>query len=707
MDDQLPPAIKSEVAGPSIKDIFFKYLRFLPLFIISVALSLLVAYLYLRYTTEIYSSTGALVIKDEKNSKQGGDPKFNELFSGGVKNIQSEIEYIRSRPLMERVVKSLNLNFAYEAKGRFKNLNLYDISPFHIEAVRLNDSIMPFALNIKFENEKTFSINNEKGLYALGQNFSTPHGIFRLVRNQQSTFSDEYNVTWQSTTSRAINLTNDLLVAPKTQGTGIITILLESTSPILAADVVNKLMEEYQVATIEDKNITTRQTIDFIDGRLRIVSRELDSITNNLLAYQKLNKLINPEAQSAEYLAKLSETDKLLNDQKIQIDIAQNIGAYLGSQGNAFNVVPSSLGIQDATLNTLIAGYNVTQLERKALIDGNVPRGNIAVQQKEDLLEKLRRSILENLRNLRSAYGSSINQLRQQNSYVQDQIRTLPEKQQNFIEIQRQQQGKQEMYNFLMARREESAISLAATISDTKVLEKAAPEYAPVKPKRRSVQLIAFAIGLLLPALVIFILEVLNDKVTSKQDVERLTSATILGEVGHSFANNTLIVTTNSRSVVAEQFRIIRSNLQYIVHNIKKPVILVTSTFSGEGKSFISTNIGSVMALAGKRTIILEFDIRKPKILTHLGMTKKPGLTNYLLGKVTLQDLPVSVPEQENLFVLPCGPVPPNPAEMLLDEKLADLFVYLRQNFDVIIMDTAPAGMVSDAITLSKYADCT
>jgi capsular exopolysaccharide synthesis family protein len=217
----------------------------------------------------------------------------------------------------------------------------------------------------------------------------------------------------------------------------------------------------------------------------------------------------------------------------------------------------------------------------------------------------------------------------------------------------------------------------------------------------------AIAIGLILPALFIFVLELLNDKVNGRSDVEKLTTAAILGEVGHSYAEGGLAVTPNNRGYVAEQFRIIRSNLQYVLHGIEKPVILVTSSFSGEGKSFISTNFSSVMALTGKRTIVLEFDIRKPKVLALLNMPKKPGLTNFILGKAALQDLPVPVEGHPNLFVLPCGPVPPNPAELLLDEKFNDLFTYLRQNFDVVVIDTAPVGMVSDAMTLSKFAHAT
>jgi capsular exopolysaccharide synthesis family protein len=235
----------------------------------------------------------------------------------------------------------------------------------------------------------------------------------------------------------------------------------------------------------------------------------------------------------------------------------------------------------------------------------------------------------------------------------------------------------------------------------------AVPNSTPVSPNRRTTQILAILIGLVIPTLIIVVIELMNDKVTSRTDIERISDATILGEVGHSQDNQTLVVTFGNRKVIAEQFRILRSNLQFVIASVPKPVIMVTSSFSGEGKSFISTNMGAVMALAHKKTIILEFDIRKPKVLTGLGLPKQSGLTNYILGTATLDELPVLVPGYDNLFVLPCGPIPPNPSELLLDNKLITLFDYLREHFDVVIMDTAPVGMVSDAMTLSKFADCT
>lgn len=707
MEDQFQPA-KTETGGLNIKEIFAKYIRFLPLFIISVVLSLFIALMYLRYATPIYTTSGVMVIQQDEGPQGGEDEKFQQLFSSNrAKSIQSEIEYLRSRKLMERVVRSLNLNTTYYSVGKIKEQNVYKASPFQLDIIKLRDTFAGFNLIFDFKNNQSFHIDKGTKPHSFGQSFETAQGVFRLIRNRFADLNQEYRINWQPTSAVAGAFTQKLVIAPKAQGTSILTLSLESENPFLAADVVNQLMLEYQSATIEDKNVTTNQTLVFIDDRLRKISHELDSVTAVMLAFQKENNLIDFEAQSASYFSRIEESDKLMNEQRLQLEVAMMLDSYLRNRRNNYTTTPSSLGLADPTLNALIASYNVVQLERRALIDGNVPVTNPKVQQQEDQIEKLRQSILENIRNIQANINASINDLEAKNISAQSQMRSLPAKQQNLIDIKRQQESKLAVYNFLQEKREESAISLAATISDTKVLEEAMPNGTPVKPNHRSTKMIAIIVGLAIPALFIFILEVLNDKVNSRNELQKLTVLTILGEVGHSYKNDTLIVTPNDRGFVAEQFRIIRSNLQYVLNNIPKPVILVTSSFSGEGKSFISTNIGGVMALAGRRTIVLEFDIRKPKILSQLNISKRAGLTNYLLGKAELKDLPIRVEASENLYVLACGPVPPNPSELLLDEKLNDLFVYLKQNFDVVIMDTAPVGMVSDAMTLSKYANAT
>jgi tyrosine-protein kinase Etk/Wzc len=702
---------KTEQPGMSIKELLHKYVRFLPFIIICVAFSLLGAYLYLRYTTLTFRSTGALVVKEDNGSGGGGagpgGDRFQQMFVlDNSINIKNEIEIIRSRQLLKRVIEDLGLNYTYFVKGKIKESNIYTASPIKLETFEIADSTIFFQLGIDVLDAKTFRLNGDQKPIAFGQVFETDKGVFRLTRNPVASLSNEYRVVWKPTDEVANELGSKLVVAPG-GATGIIQIAYEATNADLAADLINQLMKEYQVATREDKNETNRRMLDFIDGRLKGVERELDSVTRRLLAYQRENNLINSESQSAGYFSKIEETDEEINKERVQDYFAQMIDSYLGDRKNKYDLVPSSFTLNDGTLGALIGAYNVAQLERKALIDANVPETNPTVKQKEAEIERLRINILESLRNLRKAIVANINRLQQTNTRALTELRSLPIKEQNLMEIKTQHETKQAVYNLLLEKREQTAISLAGTISNMKVIEEARANTVPVKPNRKNTLMIAALVGLALPALFIFGSEMLNDKVNSRQDVEKMTNVPIVGEIGHSFEKEPLVVRPNHRGLVAEQFRILRSNLQYILPHVQKPVLMVTSSFSGEGKSYISTNMGAVMALANKKTIILEFDIRKPKVLSHLGIPKKPGIINYLLGKASLEELPIPVEGYDHLYVMACGPVPPNPSELLLDEKLDLLFTYLKQNFDVIIIDTAPVGMVSDAMSLSRYADAT
>ena len=509
--------------------------------------------------------------------------------------------------------------------------------------------------------------------------------------------------------SAAAVFAGGIQVTPKSQGTGILNISMQNSNPRLAADVINQLMDEYGGFTRELKKRTADSSLTFIEARLLMFGRELDSVQDKLLQYSQQNNLIDIEQQSSAFFGNIGEADKAINEQQLQMNTADFIEIYLRDQKNVYSpvLVPSSLGLGDATLNALVNNYNLLQIERQGLLDGNVPSGNPVIVEINEQIEKMRVSLLENLSNIKRSYLKTISTIRQSSSQAEAQLKTLPFKEKGFLDIKRQVDGKQILFNIMLQKREETALSRAATIENSQIVEQAYVPGTPIKPKKRSIQLLAILIGLAIPALFVFAGEVLNDKVSTRFDVEKITSAPILGEVGHSFTGKSLVVNKTTRSMVAEQFRIIRSNMQYIIGSTEKATILVTSSYSGEGKSFISTNVGAVMALAGKKTIILEFDIRKPKVLSGLGIPKGPGITNFLIGKSGLQELIKQVPDHENLFVLGCGPVPPNPSELLLDRRVGEMFSWLKENFDVVIIDTAPVGMVSDAQTLGKFADCT
>lgn len=673
-----------------------------------MALSLLGAYLYLRYATPVYRSASALLVK---GSGSGDDEpvndRFNQLFVLDHSiNIQSEIELIKSKPLMEQVVKKLGLNFQYYSKGKIDDVHHYGDMPFRVDVLELQQPSQEFVLNLHFAPDGSFSLEGDTRRLVFGQPFQTPQGRFVVVKLPNAGLGQAYRAEWWPTGKLAAELTNKLMVVPK-GGTGILNLMLEATHPQLAADVLNQLMREYQVATIEDKNETKRQTITFVNDRLQVVSRELDSLTSLLLAYQQEANLLDASGQSAAFLARIDAIDEQARAQDAQVAIARIIENYLQDSRNNFTVVPSSLGLADGTLNSLISAYNLAQLERKNLLDGRVPAGNARVQQMEKSIEQLRLNILEALRNLVSAIRTNTNRINREKNTVTAQARQLPVQEQELLELKRQLEMKQAVFKILMEKREESAISLAATISNIKVVEAAAPAPLPLRPEKGSAKLIALFIGLALPAAFIFIKELLNNKINSRTDLEKLTSAPVLAEIGHTYATELLVARSGNRSMVAEQFRTLRSNLQYVLAGKQGAVILVTSTSSGEGKSFVSANLGAVLAMAGKKNIVLELDIRKPNILQKMGMGRKPGLTNWLVGKVAMESLPVPVEGYDNLDVLPCGAVPPNPSELLLNPRMEELFQYLRSRYDAVVIDTAPVGIVSDALNLARFADTT
>jgi len=709
MEDQVTKSInenRKELWNLSFRDLFYKYVRFLPLFVLSVALSLLVAFLYLRYTIPIYNVGGTMNIKVEQQGRSS-DIIEDVLANNKAQNILSEIEVLKSSPLMQRVVDSLKLQFSYYIKGKIKkNVNIYRQGPFIVEALQIADSSRSFSMKIKFLNENQIRINDEVTA-SFGQGFKNSNGVFRIVRTGGNISSNDYSVIWQPTAIAAGAYAGGIYVVPKTPGTGILSIGMRTPNPLLGADIINRLMLEYGSYSIEEKKQSSGQILDFIDGRLADYGKRLDSLQGDLLDYQLRNNLIDQEAQSTKGWTVLSETDKAINEQTERLNISSIVDEYLKDKRNEFSKVPSTLNIDDITFTQLVTEYNKAQIDRQLLLNSNVPVNNPVVKEIEGQIEKLRTSILENIKNIKSSMNGSISRLRNLSSQNQVQLRAMPAKVKELAEKKAQVESNQGMYKILQEKREETAISQASTIASSNIINQAYPSTTPIKPNKRAIQILAILLGISLPALFIFAGEVLNDKVTTRFDIEKITQVPILGEIGHSYSESTLVVSKSTRSMVAEQFRIIRSNLQYVLSKKEKPCILVTSSFSGEGKSYVSTNMGAVLGLAGKKTIVLEFDIRKPKVLSGLGIAKGPGITNFLVGKGELANMIKPVPEHENLFVLGCGPVPPNPSELLLDSRLDEMFAWLKDNFDVVIIDTAPVGMVSDAMTLGKYADCT
>ncbi len=697
-----------DLGNLSIKDLFFKYVRFLPVFLVSVAVFLLVAYLYLRYSTPIYRVGGTLTFKMENTGGRGD--KFNDIFlAKSINDVQTEIEILKSQPLMERAIDSAKLQTNYFAVGKIKSLNIYKSCPFRLEIFELDDSSRSFSLNVLFVNNEQFRINKEKNTFSLGQIFKNAYGVFRLSKLPGVNIgkNKEFNVTWSPTTMQAGVYAPMIRVSPKIAGSNIYYIQIDYTNAQLGADIINNLMREYLKASIEDKNVTINQTLDYINQQLSKLETDLDSIVKEHIALKKKYNLSDVDAQTKNYFNITTDADKLINEQLIKIQVIDIIEQYLKNAANNFEKVPSSLGVDDPSVDEQVQAYNRLQAERKNMLANNIAEAHPQVVAKNQEIEIARKNLLEALQNVKKLTQTVIDSYNSRSNTAENRIKSIPEQLQELLEIERKKDSKLYLLKFLQEKREETAMSLASTISNSKILQLAYSTDIPIKPNRKGIQLLAIILGIGFPAMFIFFREIVNDKINTRYDIIKITEAPILGEVGHSYSSSSMMVSKTNRSMVSEQFRIIRSNLQYILNKVEKPVIMITSSFSSEGKSFITTNLGGVMALAGKKTVILEFDIRKPKLFAGLKLASPNGITKYLVGKSKFEDLPVKVPGFENLYAISCGPVPPNPSELLLDSRVSELFDWLRANFEVVILDTAPVGMVSDAMTLGKFADST
>lgn len=694
----------------SVKDFLMRYVRYLPLFIFSIAIALIIAYAYLRYSTPLYSARATMLIKTDKSSP-GLGKEFDEVyFTGGRGNVTNEIEILKSLTLAKRVAASLNLQKKYYVKGNIKTTLSYPLGPVSLSIVKLADSTKPIGFEINIVNENEFTFANAPAVkYRFGQPFEQPGGTFVIAKNAalfDNLHYKDHILTWEPLESAAFNVLGGLGVAPVKDQSNILSVTYLGTHPQLGKDILNQLMEEYSKQNVEDKNQTAARTVSFVNERLNLITRELGDVEKDLQKYKQQNNVVNLESQSQLYLSTQSDLDKQSSQLEVQKHILGYLQEYMGNEQNKFEVVPTSLGIEDATLNDLIRMYNELQLKRESQVK-TTTANNLTVKVMDDQLEKLRKNILENLNNLKSTFDLRINTINQKNQQYNSRINSVPIKEKELLEITRQQGIKQSLYLFLLQKREETAISLAATVSNSQVVDAAIGSDIPVLPSPKNVKMLAVFLGLVIPVAFIYIRELLNDKISNRLDITKITNAPIYGEIGHSHNKQTLLVRKNNRDVITEQFRMIRSNIQYMVNNNTKPVILVTSTFSGEGKSFISVNTGAVLALAGKKTVVLEMDIRKPKISQNLELSRAKGISNFLVGNMPVESLAQPVPDIDNLYVISCGPIPPNPSELLLNEKLGELFAYVKSAFDVVIIDTAPVGLVSDAFTLGKYADST
>lgn len=699
----------------NIREILAKYAYHWPVFALGILICLIAAFFYLRYAEEIYDVNSTLLIKDEKKGgmSSSGDILNDLDIFGGPKVVDNEIEILKSKTLMRKVVERLNLIITFRSEGRVINSDIYSSKPVNIIVVNL-DSLYGKTLNLSFPTNKTYLLEDQrtgkKNTGELNQLQRNDFGVYKIetTKNFASGQKKELNIIVTDPEVVIDQCLKNLDVTLASKQSAVLNLNFQTGVIQKGKDILNTLIQVYNEAALTDKNKTTQSTIDFIDERLKLISGELTDVEKDVEGFKSNLGLTDISSEANLYLENVKSNDAKLNEINLQISAIKDIQRYINSE-TAQEKLPSTLGINDPVLLGQITKLSELQLQRDQLL-ATTTSSNPLVEPLIKQIETTRAGIKSNIENIYSSLENTKKELKSNDSQFQGSIKKIPGQERQLISIKRQQNIKESLYLYLLQKKEEAALSYASAVADSRVVDAAFAKANPVKPKRSLTYLMALILGVVMPIGYVYGKDLMNNKVTSTSEISKLTSTPVLGELFYEKGNEAIVVEASSRKAIAEQFRAIRTNLQFVHgkrENNKGFVTLLTSSMSGEGKSFVGSNIAAALAIAGKKTVLLELDLRKPKVSKYLNLNNKLGLSNYLIGRATLSDIIQPSNINSNLMVIGSGPVPPNPSELLIGDEIEELFTHLRENFDEIIVDTPPIGLVTDAQILSRLSDAT
>lgn len=704
-----------QFSGTDLKRILGRIGRYWYLLVLGSLVALCLAYLYLQYyAVPEYKVYSTLLIKDNSGGQIGASADaLNELTSfKSVNSIDNEIEVLKSRSMMDRVVRELNLYTSFYQQGRIKNTELYGQQvPVRVVIGQLGATMPGKSVLLHLRPGNTFSLEEQPGTaatYIYGQAITRPYGSFTVVKaDSLMAPAGELLLTFNNITQVADHYSQAVMVQTINQKANVLDISLTDPQPAKAKAIINKLVEVYNKETIEDKNQTVSNTLNFLDERLKMLTAELSGVEKSVEHYKSENGVTDIATQATDFTSQASTYNKQLSDWAIQIGVLESIERYLNSSASRNSTVPSSLGIKDETLLTLIANFNALQLERERMLRTIQPGSEMA-RNLDEQLASLRANILENLRNIKQGLQITSSKLRASFGQYESKIKRVPVLERELRSISRPEEIKRNLYTYLLQKREENALALAATTSDARVIDPALGGDLPVSPNSRAVYLMALVLGLVLPAAGIYATGLLNNRVQLQQDVVGATNAPVLGEITHNDQAETVVVRAGSRTPIAEMFRLLRANLNYLTRDKHNVVMLVTSSVSGEGKTFFSINLGASFSLTDKRVVLVDLDLRNPSVASDLGLGKTLGVTDYLASDtLTIADIICTSPNLPQLAVISAGQVSPNPSEMLMSAKFVHFMHELKDSFDCIILDTPPVGQVADAYVLNQFVDQT
>lgn len=727
------PQQSNEEQAIDIKQLVFIFLNHWYLFLIGAVVALAVGFVINRYSPNVYQTSGTVLIKDAQSGFDATDIMTNGNFRG-YQNVDNEMSILKSYALKDRAVKKMNIEVTYMEKGRIATRELYKATPFTVEF----DRAVPQAVGLEYN---IVSLGEDKiVLHATSEGYNKYDFILskitqssmqkvdvtteckpgEMVDNEYNRFrivlNDNYNPEvdnnrklsfWFNSYANLVRQNSSYSVSPTTKQSSVLSVIASGYNTQKIIDFTNTLMNEYVVRGLEKKNVVSENTIEFIDNELGGIQESLSSAESDLKTFREQNDVMNLDLQANEVYSNLRALEKEKSEMAVNLKIYKRLKEYIEYQINDPEnlAAPSTMGISDPLLNQL-AHDLVTLAQTKATQQLTLTEQHPQIVKLNEQIVTTKKALLENVNNLVNNAQMSLDEIDRRIALLEGESRRLPDKQQQLINYQRNFKFNEDTYKYLMQRRAEAQILKASNTPDNEILDIARIETTrKISPRTAMNYLIALIIGLLIPALYLFLKNYFNVSITDRKDVEKLTRFPIVGQVAQTSDTNPLVVINSPKSPIAESFRSIRTNIEFLTQGKSKSTILVTGDMQSIGKTFNSINIASIYAFYGKKTVLLGFDMRKPKLFQEFGLNNNVGISSFLSNREPFENIIQTAPQVPNLDIITSGPIPPNPAELIASEKCDEFFKLLKEKYDYIIIDTPPLGLVTDAFLLMRFAD--
>ena len=714
-----PPTAQQEEQIIDFSAFVRKYKRYWWLFLLSLIACISIAFVYLKIAKRVYNVKAVVLVAQDDNGAGAGASllKSMKLMGQGSK-VDDEMVVFSSQELCTQVVNQLKLNHSYiEDKGWFKpERDHYNSSPIEVIAPEeMFDTLSSVKFKIDVDKAGRANIKATSGKHKLADvkgvtlptTLKTVYGRFAINTTKKFKQGKECHITARLTGNQILgeHLNKRIKVKLASKKSNGINLSIAENNKSRGMDILNTLMDLYNDRGQREKDEQAINTAKFIDERLALIYKGLTSSEADIESYKKAHKIVDPELQIKSAVAKQELSDRAIIKLETNKQLLGMVRDFVSNPANKHSYIPFE--VDSSAASGSIRAYNNLLAKRQELAQ-SAKGDNLALKQLDEQIDAMHGNVVQGINSSIKGVDIQLNKMRSQFNQTASEMGQVPTEEREARELLRQQGIQNTLYTFLLEKREENALVLAATTPKGKIVDHAYAQSTPISPNRMVVLVMALLASLLLPLLLVYLKDLFTTKFSNQEELEEISQVPFIGHIHHNRHNTQLVVKDGKTSAIVELFRYVRNNLQFMLNKEDDKVILVTSSVSGEGKSFISTNIASSFALLGKRVALVGMDIRSPKLAQMLDLNEMPGVTSYLSrSDVSLDQIAQPCKEVKGLDVFVGGAIPPNPSELLLSDRVKDMFRDLRERYDVIIVDSAPVAMVSDSFALDKYSNAT